>query len=560
MSTPFTPPSPGAWELEQTHMTRPLTVFAQGFYGPQMMRGFADGTRDYGALLDHLEVAIINRFVYMAPRPVGAPKGAKGPPPRPVFKLMTLLHPEMRRRIRRAEQVFADRTWRQDVARWHQQVKPAMATQARALREEDPNRATDAELSDHVMRCVEFLKTAIYTHHRFNMCAVIPVGDFIVHVTDWTGESPSAILQALRGRSPASTGAAGEIEAIRVALERDPSARGVLESRAPAAEVIATLEQWPEPVGPAVRCYLDVVGLRVVGGYDVGEPHAREHPELLVSVLRRALGNDVGPHQDERARLVDALRRKVPAAHQTAFDALLEEAALVYPIRDERMLHGDALATGMARRAILAAGERLNGRGLVERPEHLVDASPEEIVALLHGRPGPPRSEIAERYRWRTETPLSSAPPRLGLPPSAPPPADWLPPAAARLQRAVDVVLALMFEPRTSPRDEPSLKGFGVSPGIYEGPARVIRRVDELTQVQSGDVLIASTTGPTFNVVLPLLGALVTERGGALSHAAIVAREYGLPGVVGCLGVTQAVRSGNRVRVDGGTGEVWIVR
>jgi pyruvate,water dikinase len=110
-------------------------------------------------------------------------------------------------------------------------------------------------------------------------------------------------------------------------------------------------------------------------------------------------------------------------------------------------------------------------------------------------------------------------------------------------------------EPRVA---APALKGFAVSPGVYEGPARVIRTIHELPDVQHGEILVTPSTGPTFNVVLPLLGALVTERGGALSHAAIVAREYGLPGVVGCPGATAAIRTGMRIRVDGFTGEVSI--
>jgi pyruvate,water dikinase len=84
--------------------------------------------------------------------------------------------------------------------------------------------------------------------------------------------------------------------------------------------------------------------------------------------------------------------------------------------------------------------------------------------------------------------------------------------------------------------------------------------VDELAALRraiQGEVLVAAATSSTFNVVLPLIGALVTERGGALSHAAIVAREYGLPGVVGCPGAVAAIKTGMRVRVDGATGEVW---
>jgi pyruvate,water dikinase len=103
------------------------------------------------------------------------------------------------------------------------------------------------------------------------------------------------------------------------------------------------------------------------------------------------------------------------------------------------------------------------------------------------------------------------------------------------------------------------LKGFGVSPGEFEGPARVIMDVSELPLVKDGEVLVTPSTGPTFNVILPLLRGLVTERGGALSHAAIVAREYGIPGVVGCREATARIKTGTRVRVDGTKGEVWIL-
>jgi pyruvate,water dikinase len=114
-----------------------------------------------------------------------------------------------------------------------------------------------------------------------------------------------------------------------------------------------------------------------------------------------------------------------------------------------------------------------------------------------------------------------------------------------------------MFDVHESKSDGTQLKGFPVSAGVYEGTARVIRNVEELAAVQAGEVLVATSTGPTFNVVLPLIGAVVTERGGVLSHAAIVSREYGLPGVVGCPGATSKLKTGMRVRVDGGTGEVW---
>jgi pyruvate,water dikinase len=559
VSPVFAPPSPGAWELERTHITKPQSLYLVDTFPEPMMRGFRDGTRAYGALLDYLDVAAVNRFVYTAPRPVGAPKRARGAPPRPVFELLRRVHPEIRRRIRRAEEVFRTRYWREDVARWDREIKPALQQQARALADEDLSAASDRALADHVRRATEFLQTAFYTHHRLNICTMLPVGDFLVHTMRWTGLSAGELLQTMRGLSPVSAGAVAELHELRRAIAASAEAQALIASSQPAAEIVSALLARTDAVGAAARAYLDVVGLRVIGGYDVADRHAREHPELLLNIIRASLAGHEASRQAAAEEAVARVRARVPAAHQSEFDQLLEEARHTYRVRDERVFHGDALATGLARRAILAAGDRLKAHGRAEHSEDLLDATSSEIVALLEGRPGPSAAELAERARWRRETPLSAAPANLGFPPSPPLPAEWLPPAAARLQRIVSLVLSLMFDVSTSQPEARRLKGFPVSAGVYEGPVRVIQDVDQLATVQRGEVLVATSTGPTFNVVLPLIGAIVTERGGVLSHAAIVSREYGLPGIVGCQGAASTLKTGMRVKVDGTTGEVWIL-
>ncbi len=102
-------------------------------------------------------------------------------------------------------------------------------------------------------------------------------------------------------------------------------------------------------------------------------------------------------------------------------------------------------------------------------------------------------------------------------------------------------------------RRQKSVAGLPVHPGVYEGPARIINGPEDFNRLQQGDVLVTRNTGPAFNVVLPLLGAIVTDRGGQLSHAAIVAREYGIPAVVGTREATTMFADGARVRVNGDT-------
>jgi pyruvate,water dikinase len=103
------------------------------------------------------------------------------------------------------------------------------------------------------------------------------------------------------------------------------------------------------------------------------------------------------------------------------------------------------------------------------------------------------------------------------------------------------------------------LRGHAASPGAYEGRARVIADPAQLGRLQPGDVLVASATSEGFNVALPLVGAIVTDWGGLLSHAAIVSREIGIPCVVGMREATSTIPDGTRVRVDGTAGEVAIL-
>jgi pyruvate,water dikinase len=106
---------------------------------------------------------------------------------------------------------------------------------------------------------------------------------------------------------------------------------------------------------------------------------------------------------------------------------------------------------------------------------------------------------------------------------------------------------------------EGEVSGYAASPGVVEGPARVVRSIDEIGTVQAGEVLVCSVTAPSWGPVFPKIAAAVSDIGGMMSHAAIVAREYGLPAVVGTGNATSAIKTGDRLRVDGDNGTVTIL-
>jgi pyruvate,water dikinase len=253
------------------------------------------------------------------------------------------------------------------------------------------------------------------------------------------------------------------------------------------------------------------------------------------------------------------VRAKVPEQHREQFDELLEEARVTYKVRDERGVFSDIWASGIMRRAALAAGRRLAGTGRIHDAEHLVDAGFDEMRTLISGTNGPSADELAERSALRSSLTAKDAPPFLGDPPQPPPDPSGLPPGVGRVMRAMGIVIGEMFGSSEEQHEEHLVRGMAASPGVYEGPARRVAGPTEFDRIQRGDVLVTESTTEAFNILLPLLGAIVTDSGGLLSHAAIVAREYGIPGVVGTREATGHVPDGARERVDGDAGEVVVL-
>jgi pyruvate,water dikinase len=247
----------------------------------------------------------------------------------------------------------------------------------------------------------------------------------------------------------------------------------------------------------------------------------------------------------------------VPEANRKLFDELLGEARFVHPMRDGHSVV-DFWCCGLVRRGLLEAGRRLAERSLLSHAEHVVDLTNAEIVALLRGDGGPTGAEVEAHVMWRTTRTTADAPALLGAEPGSPPPPEWLPEPAARAARAMNEYLGLMFTAEGGPR-ETVVTGTAASAGRYVGTARLVLEPQDFAKVRQGDVLIARITTPAYNVLLPLLGAVVTDRGGLLSHPAIVSREYGIPGVVGTRDASTRIPDGATVEVDGGTGTVRVL-
>ena len=176
----------------------------------------------------------------------------------------------------------------------------------------------------------------------------------------------------------------------------------------------------------------------------------------------------------------------------------------------------------------------------------------DEIVEVLEGGPVD-RSAVADRRRIYES--YRALPPYPGLIRGPFDPFSW----AADPARRTDLH---MPDARASGSGSSgrAVRGFPGSAGVVEGTARVITSVAEGDRLGAGEVLVTAVTNVGWTPLFPRAGAIVTDVGAPLSHAAIVARELGIPAVVGCGDATMRIRSGDRVRVDGSGGVVEVLR
>lgn len=534
----FEPPGPGSWVQDPVHFPRPVTRYFAETHPEALKRGSNDFARYYGMLIDGLQIAYINGFAYN--------------------QVMPVPDAEIPERFQRAEEVFQKKLWREQLRDWDENCKPAAIAAHREIQGVDPDALTDADLAAYLTRCRDHHAAMIAQHMRFTAGAVVPTGDFLAHAGDWTGLPPAELLGLMRGAAPVSAGGSEQLERLKAAFEQDAEALNFLQSDDEPGRVLAVLRARPGEAGAAVAGYLDLIGNRLLDGFDISEPIALEMPDALIRAIRIAVSG-----QSQEASNVDELiagvRQKVPVEHQQEFDELLSEARLTYRLRDERGVYSDIWASGLMRRAALSAGRRLADRGRIANPVHIVDASLDEMCALVTGAGGPSAEELAKRAEYRATHTAKEVPPFLGPPADPPPDLSALPSAVGRLMRATMLSLGHLFGGSEAQNEETVLYGLAASQGVYEGPARRISGPSEFARIVKGDVLVTESTTEAFNILLPLLGAIVTDNGGLLSHSAIVAREYGIPGVVGTREATERIADGTRIRVDGAAGEVTVL-
>ena len=267
----------------------------------------------------------------------------------------------------------------------------------------------------------------------------------------------------------------------------------------------------------------------------------------------------------ERQALIDGYRDMLATDEErTSYDQMITLACRVFPYVEGHKFYCEHWYTNLFFNKIREFGALLSAQGFFEDAEDIFHLSHYEVEAAIidlmtswsngSAPRGPKRfpALIAERKKAIEIWAKMDTPPALGEVP------DIIDDPAIVMLWGItrESLNSWLSAGETDPNE---IHGFAASNGVVEGTARVVKSVQEIDRLQKGDILVCQVTNPTWAPVFNKISAAVSDIGGSMSHAAIVAREYGLPAVVGTGQATTRIRDGQRVRVDGGRGVVTIL-
>lgn len=300
-----------------------------------------------------------------------------------------------------------------------------------------------------------------------------------------------------------------------------------------------------EEVRPVFMSFFERYGMRGTGEIDVTRPRWREAPTQLVPALLSHL-KGVRPGQHRRDflagqkeaelaadRLLERLRKK-PGGYSKArlMRRLIKVHRSLIGIR-EHPKYGIIQIIDLIKQAILQEAAKLVAAGVLEHPEDVYWFSLPEIKEMIATQQVD-RSVIAGRKeKFKRDAKLT-------------------PPRAITSEGEIITAKPGAHVPPGA------LAGSPVSAGTVEGRARVVLKLEE-AKMEHGDILVAPYTDPAWTPLFPLAAGLVTEVGGLMTHGAVVAREYGIPAVVGVDNATRKIQDGQKIRVDGTQGFVEIL-
>lgn len=304
--------------------------------------------------------------------------------------------------------------------------------------------------------------------------------------------------------------------------------------------------------------FLDVYGWRCERMSDWATPSWLEKPALGIPAIKMAIATGGVSTikekrelaENERVQAEKELLEKVPADQRDWFEVLMKCAQNAGYFSEDHTYYTELYTSAMGRWIFKEIGRRFAAAGVIDDEEDIFFLLMNEIYKAIipMGRVKLQRYVSERKKEW--EGYLAVQPVML----------YGKPEVMGKVVQKDPVLSAAFAMPNTRPELGADLYGGGSAPGVVEGIARVIMTEKDLGELQSGEILVAPGTSAQWTPAFEIAGGIVTDGGGALSHAVIVAREYRLPAVTGTHEATAKIKTGDRVKVDGDLGIVFIIK
>jgi phosphohistidine swiveling domain-containing protein len=329
------------------------------------------------------------------------------------------------------------------------------------------------------------------------------------------------------------------------------------ETAADVLRALGSTDRGERFVRERLEAYQQEFGYKTIWSHELAFPTWRENPAPIVEAVRGYLETDydfpaaIAAVREDLESAMAELQEGVPDGEgRERLQQALDLSLGMNPLTPDHHFYIDQGTNARLRLVAIAIGKKLVEAGLVDDPEDVVYLRYNELrVLTANPEAFDARALVSERRDERERQALVRPP-------------EWI--GTATEEALAFPYLTLWGFPEKFHRQPPEkvdeVHGLGASQGVAEGRARLVSSLEEFDQVRDGEILVCQMTNPAWVVLFTKIAGLVTDAGGVASHPAVVAREFAIPAVVGTSIATERISSGDRVRVNGTSGIVEVLR
>jgi phosphohistidine swiveling domain-containing protein len=443
---------------------------------------------------------------------------------------------------------------------WQNRLRPEIERNFAYLDGQDWDAASFVELAVLLEDAIDIHDRHWKIHWMLNFAQFSATMALNAAVAEVRGEADPGLLGRLQSSvADRNWDSIEDLWRMKEEIKGDDGLRGAFDASDTASGVLAALDGSDGGrrfVAERLRGHQQTFGYKAIWSHEFAYKTWVEDPAPIVEAIRGYLSTDydypsnIQGVRDDLEKAKAEVMDGVEGEQRAALQAALDRSLAMNPLTPDHHFFIDQGTNARLRLACIAIGRKLTDAGVLADAEDVVFLHYNEVRLLLADQSalGDVQDLVSDR-RDALEDAAERRPP------------SWV---GTATEEALAFPYASLWgfpdkfhagEPATSGE----VKGLAASPGVVEGTARYVASLDEFDQVEDGDILVCRMTNPAWVVLFTKIRGLVTEAGGTVSHPAVVAREFGIPAVVGTTNAGDRIKTGDRIRVNGTTGVVEIL-